>query len=119
VPFRIAALGCAGILARPARLIALATVASSGAALPAFAQTSHNFLPPNVFTQVPPGAPIPRVLPPQFPSVAPGTLVPPPAEPGGAVPEAAVAVEHVVVEGVTVYPEAEMAKDVAGLVGPP
>ena len=67
---------------------------------------------------VPQGSPIPRVLPPLPPSVAPGTVVPPPSGPSTEVPNRPVRVASVEVEGVTAYPQAEIAALAAGLVGP-
>ena len=73
------------------------------------------FLPPS---PVPQGSPIPRVLPPAPPSVAPGTVIPPPTAPGAEVPNRPVRVTSVEVEGVTAYPQPEIAQLAAGLVGP-
>jgi hemolysin activation/secretion protein len=73
------------------------------------------FLPPS---PVPQGSPIPRVLPPAPPSVAPGTVIPPPTAPGGEVPNRPVRVTSVEVEGVTAYPQPEIAQLAAGLIGP-
>jgi hemolysin activation/secretion protein len=67
---------------------------------------------------VPQGSPIPRVLPPAPPSVAPGTVVPPPSPPAAEVPNRPVRVTRVDVEGVTAYPLPEIAQLAAGLVGP-
>jgi hemolysin activation/secretion protein len=67
---------------------------------------------------VPQGSPIPRVLPPAPPSVTPGGLTPPPSGPTGAVPNQPVRVTSVEVEGVTAYPQSEIAQMAAGLVGP-
>ena len=67
---------------------------------------------------VPQGSPIPRVLPPAPPSVAPGTVIPPPSAPGAEVPNRPVRVTSVEVEGVTAYPQPEIAQLAAGLVGP-
>ena len=67
---------------------------------------------------VPQGSPIPRVLPPPPPSVTPGGLTPPPSGPTGAVPNQPVRVTSVEVEGVTAYPQSEIAQMAAGLVGP-
>ena len=64
------------------------------------------------------GSPIPRVLPPAPPSVAPGTVIPPPSAPGAEVPNRPVHVSSVEVEGVTAYPQPEIAQLAAGLVGP-
>jgi hemolysin activation/secretion protein len=67
---------------------------------------------------VPQGSPIPRVLPPAPPSVAPGIVVPPPTAPGVEVPNQPVRVSSVAVEGVTAYPQQEIAQLTTGLVGP-
>ena len=67
---------------------------------------------------VPQGSPIPRILPPVPPSVGPGTVIPPPAAPGAEVPARPVRVTSVEVEGVTAYPQPEIAQLAAGLVGP-
>src|SRR5271166_5360640 len=67
---------------------------------------------------VPQGSPIPRVLPPAPPSVGPGTVVPPPAAPGAEVPARPVRVTSVDVEGVTAYPQPEIAQLATGLIGP-
>ncbi len=67
---------------------------------------------------VPQGSPIPRVLPPAPPSVAPGTVIPPPSGPGAEVPHRPVRVTSVEIEGVTAYPQPEIAQLAAGLVGP-
>ena len=63
------------------------------------------FLPPS---PVPQGSPIPRVLPPAPPSVAPGTVIPPPTAPGGEVPNRPVRVTSVEVEGVSTRERAAM-----------
>jgi hemolysin activation/secretion protein len=73
------------------------------------------FVPPS---PVPQGSPIPRVLPSAPPSVAPGTVIPPPTAPGAEVPNRPVRVTSVDVEGVTAYPQPEIAQLAAGLVGP-
>jgi hemolysin activation/secretion protein len=67
---------------------------------------------------VPQGSPIPRVLPPAPPSVAPGTVLPPPSAQGAEVPNRPVRVTSVEVEGVTAYPPPEIAQLATGLVGP-
>ncbi len=66
---------------------------------------------------VPQGSPIPRVLPPAPPSVAPGTVVPPSVQ-GAEVPNRPVRVTSVEVEGVTAYPPPEIAQLADGVVGP-
>jgi hemolysin activation/secretion protein len=67
---------------------------------------------------VPQGSPVPRVLPPAPPSVTPGTVIPPPSAPGAEVPNRPVRVTSVNIEGVTAYPEPEIAQLAAGLIGP-
>jgi hemolysin activation/secretion protein len=67
---------------------------------------------------VPQGSPIPRVLPPAPPSVAPGTVIPPPSAPGAEVPNRPVRVASVEIEGVTAYQQAQIAQLTTGLVGP-
>jgi hemolysin activation/secretion protein len=67
---------------------------------------------------VPQGSPIPRVLPPAPPSVAPGTLIPPPSASGAEMPNRPVRVASVEIEGVTAYQQAQIAQLTAGLVGP-
>lgn len=66
---------------------------------------------------VPQGSPIPRVLPPAPPAVAPGPGVVPQASPGQ-VPQVNVAVRSVFVEGATTYPDSRVAGITAGLTGP-
>jgi hemolysin activation/secretion protein len=73
---------------------------------------------PPITNPVPQGSPIPRILPPAPPSVGPGTVVPPPSAPGGALPAQPVRVTEVAVEGVTAYPQAEIVRLADGLVGP-
>jgi hemolysin activation/secretion protein len=67
--------------------------------------------------QVPQGSPIPRVLPPSPPAVAPGTELPalPPA--GAGVPNRTVRVTQVAVEGASAFPEGAFAHETAGLTG--
>jgi hemolysin activation/secretion protein len=67
---------------------------------------------------VPQGSPVPRILPPTPPSVAPGAIVPPPSGPTGEIPNRPVRVTSVSVEGVTAYPQPEIAGLTSGLVGP-
>jgi hemolysin activation/secretion protein len=68
--------------------------------------------------QVPPaGSPLPRVLPPDLPSVAPATA-PPPEQPGKPLPAATVAVTSVAVEGATAYDRATLAGQTKDLTGP-
>jgi hemolysin activation/secretion protein len=82
------------------------------AVTPSAAQT------PPVANPVPQGSPIPRILPPAPPSVGPGTVVPLPSAPGGEMPNRAVKVTDVAIEGVTAYPQPEIARLADGLVGP-
>ena len=91
---------------------ALLLVGAVGAFAPALAQA------PAVVNPVPQGSPVPRILPPRRPSVAPGTVIPPPSAPGAEVPNQPVRVSSVDVEGVTAYPQPEIAQLTAGLVGP-
>jgi hemolysin activation/secretion protein len=81
-------------------------------AAPAVAQT-----PPGASGGVPPGSPIPRILPPAPPAVSPETAVPPLAAPETEVPNRPVNVAAVTITGVTVYPLAEIQQLAQGLVG--
>jgi hemolysin activation/secretion protein len=92
---------------------ALVLVGAVGAGSGAMAQ-----VPPAAPNPVPQGSPIPRVLPPAPPSVAPGTVIPPPSAPAAEVPNQPVRVVNVAIEGVTAYPQPEIAQLAAGLVGP-
>jgi hemolysin activation/secretion protein len=83
-----------------------------GAVVPALAQA------PPVVNPVPQGSPVPRILPPAPPAVGPGTVIPPPSEPSAEVPNQPVRVSSVDVEGVTAYPQPEIAQLTAGLIGP-
>ena len=65
---------------------------------------------------VPQGSPIPRVLPPAPPSVAPGTDLVRPAAPAAS-PALDVAVRDVVVVGATAFPQERLRAVTAGLVG--
>ncbi len=67
---------------------------------------------------VPQGSPVPRILPPSPPSVAPGPEVPGLAPPSGEVPNRPVRVTNVAVEGVTAYPQQEITQMASGLIGP-
>ena len=89
------------------RFLVALSLLLAGAGLPAFAQA------PNV----PQGSPIPRILPPAPPSVAPGAITPPVA-PSGEVPNQPVNVTGVAIEGVTAYPQDEIARLAEGLIGP-
>jgi hypothetical protein len=86
-----------------------------GAVAATNAAEAQPFVPPS---PVPQGSPIPRVLPSAPPSVAPGTVIPPPTAPSAEVPNRPVRVTSVDVEGVTAYPQPEIAQLAAGLVGP-
>ena len=66
---------------------------------------------------VPQGSPIPRILPPAPPSVAPGTDLTRPATPG-ATPPVDVPVRSVTVVGATAFPPGQVQAITAGLVGP-
>ena len=66
--------------------------------------------------QVPPGSPLPRVLPPALPPVT--MPAAPAAPPGVTVPNATVRITSVAVEGVTVYPAPTFAAATQELVGP-
>ena len=79
---------------------ALVLVGTVGAGSGAMAQ-----VPPAAPNPVPQGSPIPRVLPPAPPSVAPGTVIPPPSAPAAEVPNQPVRVVNVAIEGVTAYPD--------------
>jgi hemolysin activation/secretion protein len=67
---------------------------------------------------VPQGSPVPRILPPAPPSVSPGTAIPPLSAPGAEVPNKPVRVTGIAIEGVTAYPQPEIAQLATGLVGP-
>ncbi len=83
--------------------------------LPAHAQTP----PLRVPAGVPPGSPLPGIVPPQQLKVAPGLPTPPalppvsPTEPGQAF-----AIAGVAIDGMTAFPRAQLDAIVAGLVGP-
>ena len=66
---------------------------------------------------VPQGSPIPRILPPAPPSVAPGSDLTRPATPAPA-PAADVAIRSVSVAGATAFPPGQLSAATAGLVGP-
>ena len=82
------------------------------AAVPAAAQ-----LPPGALQAVPPGSPLPRVLPAQPPPVALPTLPGRPARGAGAGRRTS-RITSVAVEGVTAYPRPAIAALAQGLVGP-
>jgi hemolysin activation/secretion protein len=67
---------------------------------------------------VPQGSPIPRILPPAPPSVSPGGPTLPVPSPANEVPNRPVNVTSVSVEGVTAYPQSEIAALAQGLIGP-
>jgi hemolysin activation/secretion protein len=67
---------------------------------------------------VPQGSPVPRILPAVPPEVGPGAVTPPPSAPGAGVPNQPVRISSVNVEGVTAYPQPDIAQLAAGLVGP-
>jgi hemolysin activation/secretion protein len=93
------------------RLIALAAIIAFAGLPPAAAQQS----PLNL---VPPGSPIPRILPPAPPPVGPGLPLAPPVAPAAPVPPVSVTVNRVAIEGATAFPAAQLARFTAGLVGP-
>jgi hemolysin activation/secretion protein len=95
---------------RPALAIALAGALLLAAGPPAAAQESP-------LSRVPPGSPIPRILPPAPPPVGGALPLPPPAAPS-VVPPVSVAVNSVVVEGATAFLPSRLASFTAGLVGP-
>ncbi len=83
-------------------------------AVPALAQ-----IPPlSVTNPVPQGSPIPRILPSVPPAVGPGIDLTHPTGPDGSVPDVAVEVRSVVIEGATAYPPARLGALTAGLTGP-
>jgi hemolysin activation/secretion protein len=81
---------------------------------PAFAQRVDAPFTGNV---VPQGSPIPRILPPAPPNVAPGTDLTAPATPSAA-PAASVPVRNVVIVGATAFTDPQMRPLLSGLVGP-
>ena len=83
-------------------------------AVPAAAQRPDAPFTGNV---VPQGSPIPRILPPAPPSVAPGTDLVRPAAPAAS-PAVDVAVRSVAVVGATAFPQSSLGPLTAGLVGP-
>jgi len=84
----------------------------AGIAMPALAQPAPN---PR---EMPQGSPIPRALPPAPPSTAPGTALPALPPPGGEVPNRTVHVTDVTVDGVTAFPQADIARYARDLTGP-
>jgi hemolysin activation/secretion protein len=102
--------GRIGRFAPALRLIgAVALLAAAAAPRPASAQTGG--------VSVPQGSPIPRILPPPPPSVSPGVPTLPVPSPTNEVPNRPVNVVSVSVEGVTAYPQAEIATLTTGLIG--
>jgi hemolysin activation/secretion protein len=67
---------------------------------------------------VPQGSPIQRILPPAPPSVSPGGITPLPSGPSGPTTNQPVPIKQVSVEGVTVYPLADITSLTQGLTGP-
>jgi hemolysin activation/secretion protein len=104
---------------RPAAIVAM-RVAALGIAATAFSHPAAAQLPPSVNLPPlpPPGSPIPNIAPQAPPGVAPGPLLPPPSGPEAPVPAAPVAVSRVSVEGVTTFPQDEIARLADGLTGP-
>jgi hemolysin activation/secretion protein len=90
-------------------LVALAMVCTIA---PAMAQA------PAILRQVPEGSPVPRLLPPAPPSTAPGSALPTLPPPSAEVPNQAVHVTDVSVDGVTAFPSAEIAPFTVDLTGP-
>ena len=93
-------------------LVALSGTLAAG---PVLAQTAGAAA---TVRQVPQGSPIPRVLPPPPPAVTPGSQLPALPPPGAEVPNRAVHVANVEVEGVHAFPAGTFAHDIEGLVGP-
>ena len=104
---------------RPGRVFLLAATWLVAGVYPALAQRPPvNAVAPAPFTEVPQGSPIPRILPAAPPGVSSGLpSIPPPAA-GTAMPDVAVAISSVGVDGATAYPEPRLAEITAGLVGP-
>ncbi len=102
-----------GAAARIMRFAAVALSLMGGMAVAETAAAQQ--LPTN---PVPQGSPIPRILPPAPPSVGPGTVIPPPPAAPAALPSQPVRVTSVEIEGVTAYPQPEIAKLATGLIGP-
>jgi hemolysin activation/secretion protein len=93
-------------LATPARLVQAQVLPQQSVAQPALTNP------------VPQGSPIPRILPPSPPGVSTEGLEPLPVSPGQAVSGPPVRITGVSVEGVTVYPAAEVVALTQGLTGP-
>lgn len=66
----------------------------------------------------PPGSPIPRMLPPGQPALAPGYAAPPAAEPSAVASSGAVTVGETGFEGATAYSDATLGALTSGLTGP-
>ena len=97
------------------RLAPLALAVWAGfAATPAAAQRPDA---PFTGNLVPQGSPIPRILPPAPPRVAPGTDLTQPAQPGAS-PAVNVPVRNVSVAGATAFPAATLQRLTDGLTGP-
>ena len=109
-----------GRLRRVRWLLALsAIVVASLTATAAHAQRPVPGVPSGVTGgEVPPGSPLPRILPPAPPSISPGPLSVPEATPSGEIPKVDVPVSRVVVEGASAYPAAQLDQLTAGLTGP-
>src|SRR3954453_13945941 len=72
---------------------------------------------PILTNPVPQGSPIPRILPPAPPGVSIEGIVPPAPDAAGAISGPPVTITQVSVEGVTIYPPAEIAAMTGGLTG--
>jgi hemolysin activation/secretion protein len=98
---------------------AIVVALASLVARPAHAQRPIPGVPPGVTgDEVPPGSPLPRILPPAPPSISGGALSIPQASPSGEVPKVDVPVGRVVIEGATAYPSERLDRLTAGLTGP-
>ena len=105
--------GFRGFGHRVPRLTALLAVGAASIASGAMAQPAN--LPGNL---VPQGSPIPRILPPQGPRVAPGLPGREAPVPPSETPPANVAVSGATVTGATAYNDQQLAPFLAGLTGP-
>ena len=95
------------------RSVACLTVPFLIASTTAWPQTPQ----PILTNPVPQGSPIPRILPPAPPGVSIEGIVPPAPDAAGAISGPPVTITQVSVEGVTIYPPAEIAAMTAGLTG--
>lgn len=86
-----------------------------GLASGAAAQTTP---PAATLNAVPPGSPLPHIVPPTAPSVSPGLQGLPQTLPSGKVPNVTLSVASASIEGATAFAPAVLAKITAGLVGP-